>query len=193
MILTVSVDGLLLPAAFNCLGLVGQNHCSFYACLRRPVIKLLNNSEDNSADIGKQTTVVAEVGPQDAWYRENELSMRQIQQQMLPHVLRKQESPLLRTGGAEVEGFTGKRTEIFKFTVGICALDTRDTLGIVAAENELFHHLGDAPDTESAVDNGVFAFVLFRDALKMLFEQNLKSIDSTRPVHPLGDRGELKR
>ena len=56
----------------------------------------------------------------------------------------------------------------------------------------LLHHLGDAPDTESAVDNGVFAFVLFSDALKMLFKQNLKSIDSTRPVHRLRDKGELK-
>ena len=67
--------------------LVGQNHSGYYACLRRPVIKLLDNSEDNSADIGKQATVVAEVGPQDAWYRENELPMGQTQQQMIPHVL----------------------------------------------------------------------------------------------------------
>ena len=65
-------------------------------------------------------------------------------------------------------------------------------MGVVAAENELFHHLGDPLDTESAVDASVFAFVLFRDAVKMLFKQNLKSIDSTRPVHPLGNWEDRK-
>ena len=71
-------------------------------------------------------------------------------------------------------------------------MDAGDTLGVVPAENELLHHLDDPLDTESTVDEGVFAFVLFSDVLKMLFKQNLKDIDSTRPVHCLRDRGELK-
>jgi len=90
------------------------------------------------------------------------------------------------------QSFTRKRTEIFVFTVGIGALDAGDTPGVVPAKNELLNHLGDPLDTESAVDDSVFAFVLFRDALKMLLKQNLKSIDSTRPVHPFGDRGDRK-
>jgi len=130
MILTVSVDGLLLPAAFNCLGLIGQNHSGLYVCLRRPVVESLNNGKDNPADIRKQTAVVAEVRPQDAWYRENELSMRQTQQQMIPHVLRKQESPFLRAGGAEVEGLTRKWAKVFILAFGIGALDAGDTLGV---------------------------------------------------------------
>ncbi len=71
-------------------------------------------------------------------------------------------------------------------------LDAGDTLGVVAAKNKLFNHLGDPLDTESAVDDSVFAFVLFSDALKILFKQNLKDIDPARPVYPLRDRGELK-
>ena len=71
-------------------------------------------------------------------------------------------------------------------------MDTGDALGVVPAENELLHHLGDPLDTESAVDDSVFAFVLFSDALKMLFKQNLKDIDPTRPVHPLRDRCDRK-
>ena len=172
--------------------LVGQNHCSFYACLRRPVVKPLDNSEDNSADIGKQATVVAEVGPQDAWYRENELPMGQTQQQMIPHVLRKQERPFLRAGGAEVERFTGKWTEVLEFAFGIGALDTSDAPGVVPAKNELLNRLGDPLDTESAVDDSELAFILFHDALKMLFKQNLEVIDPTRPVHPLGNWGDRK-
>ena len=56
--------------------------------------------------------------------------MGQTQQQMVPHVLGKQESPFLRTERAEVEGLTGKWAEVFILAVGIGALDTGDTLVI---------------------------------------------------------------
>jgi hypothetical protein len=39
----------------------------------------LNYGEDNSADIGKQTTIVAEIGLQDTRHRENELPVGQNQ------------------------------------------------------------------------------------------------------------------
>jgi len=93
---------------------------------------------------------------------------------------------------AEAKGHTRKWTEILESAVGIGALDAGDTLGVVSAKNKLLDHLGDPLDTESAVDDSVFAFVLFCDALKLLFKQNLKVIDSTRPVHPLGDRSDRK-
>jgi hypothetical protein len=67
-------------------------------------------------------------------------------------------------------------------------LDTGDAPGVITAKNELLYHLGEPLDTESAVYDSVFAFILFCDALKMLFKQNLEIIDATRPVHPLGDR-----
>ena len=70
----------------------------------------------------------------------------------------------------EVEGLTGKWSEILESAVGIRALDAGDALGVVPAKNELLNHLGDPLDTESAVDDSVFAFVLFGDALKMLFQ-----------------------
>ena len=49
-------------------------------------------------------------------------------------------------------------------------LDAGDTPGVITAKNELLNHLGDPLDTESAVDDSVFAFILFHDALKMFFE-----------------------
>jgi len=61
VILTVSVDGLLLPAAFNCLGLIGQNH----ACVNRPIGRLgiepFDHGEKESVDIGEQAAVVPKV------------------------------------------------------------------------------------------------------------------------------------
>ena len=71
-------------------------------------------------------------------------------------------------------------------------MDAGDTLGVVSAKNELLNYLGDSLDTESVVDDSVFAFVLFSDALKMFFKQNLEVIDAARAVHPLGDRGDRK-
>ena len=69
-------------------------------------------------------------------------------------------------------------------------LDAADTLGVVAAENELLHHLGDALDAESAVDDSVFASVLPRHALKVALEQKLQGIDSTWTVYRLGGLGK---
>ena len=54
--------------------------------------------------------------------------------------------------------------------VSPCGLDAGDAPGVVTAKNELLNHLGDPLDTESAVDDSVFVFVLLRDALKMLFK-----------------------
>ena len=172
--------------------LIGQNHPRFDRPIGRFVVEMLNDDENESADFREQAAVVPKVWTQNSRNRPNELPVGQVQQEPFMHVLRKQERPLLRTGRAEVERFTGKWTEVLEFAVGIGALDTSDAPGVVPAKNELLNHLGDPLDTESAVDDSELAFVLFRDALKMLLKQNLKSIDSTRPVHPFGDRGDRK-
>ena len=111
---------------------------------------------------------------------------------MIPHVLREQKSPFLRAGGTEVKRLAAERTEVFILAIRIGTLDTGDTLGVVPAENKLLNHLGDALDTESAIDDRVLVFVLIGEALKMLFEQNLEVIDSARLIHRLRDRGDRK-
>ena len=45
----------------------------------------------------------------------------QSYQELVLHVMRKQQSAFLRAGRAEVEPFTGKRTKILVFAVGIGA------------------------------------------------------------------------
>jgi hypothetical protein len=59
-----------------------------------------------------------------------------------------------------LENGKGERPEVFMLAVGICALDAGDALGVVAAANELFHHLDDTHDSESAIDDRVFVFIL---------------------------------
>jgi len=82
--------------------------------------------------------------------------------------LREQEGPFLRAGGTEVKRLTTERTEVFVLAVRIGALDTGDALGVVAAANELLHHLDDTFDSQSTIDDRVFVFILIGQALKML-------------------------
>ena len=84
---------------------------------------------------------------------EDELPVGQGQQEPLVHVLREQEGPFLGTGRAEIERLAGERPEVFILTVRIRALDPGDALRMVAAENELLHHLGDPLDAEVPVDH----------------------------------------
>jgi len=95
------------------------------------------------------------------------------------HVLGEQEGPFLRAGWTEVEGFARKGAEVLELAFRIGALDASDTPIVVAAENELLHHLCDTLDAESAVDDSVLAFILFHDALKMLFEEQSLTMTAT--------------
>ena len=133
-----------------------------------------------------------EIGSQELGEGEDELPRGQCQQEPLVHVLREQEGPFLRAGRAEVKRPAGKRPEVFRRAVRIRALDASDTLGLVSAENEPLHHLGDALDAEAPVDDRILGFVLIREALEMLLEQKLEGIDPARLVHSRRDRGELK-
>ena len=135
---------------------------------------------------------MAKIRSQELWEGEDELPVRQCQQEPLVHVLREQEGPFLGTGRAEIERLAGERPEVFMLAVGIGALDACDALIVVAAENDLLHHFRHALDAETPVDHGMLGFVLIGDALKMLLEQTLEGIDPARLVHSLVDRGELK-
>ena len=133
-----------------------------------------------------------EIGSEELGEGEDELPVGQGQQEPLVHVLGEQEGPFLRAGGTEIEPLTGERPEVFILAVWIGALDAGDTLRVVAAENELFHHLGDALDAEPTVNDRVLVLVLIGEALKMLPEQKLETVDSSRLIGRFLRRGELK-
>jgi hypothetical protein len=135
---------------------------------------------------------MTEIGSQELWESEDELPVRQGQQEPVLHVLREQEGSFLGAGRAEIEPLTGEWPEVFELAVGIGALDTGDTLGIVAAEDELFYYFRDSLDAEAAVDAGKLRFILASEALKMFLEQKLDGVDPSRLIDYLPDRGKLK-
>ena len=71
------------------------------------------------------------------------MPVRECEEELFISVFSEQEGTFLGTGRAEIETFTGKRTEILEAAFGIAALDTGDTLGVVAAAFEFVHHMGD--------------------------------------------------
>jgi len=91
-----------------------------------------------------------------------------------------------------VEDLAAERPEVLGPAIRVGAADAGHALSVVAAENELFHHLGDALDAETPIDDRVLGLVLIDEALKMLFEQTLEGIDPARLVRPCRDWGERK-
>jgi len=84
--------------------------------------------------------------------------------------------------------------------VSPCGLDAGNSypvghlrLGIVAAADELLHHLRDPLNSKSSVDDGVFVFILVSEALEVFLEQELDSIDSPLLIDRLFDRSKLER
>ena len=123
---------------------------------------------------------------------EDELPVGQAQQQPVRHVLREQEGSFLRAGRTEVKRLTAKRTEIFIFAFRIGELNTRNSLGVVSAENEFLHYFCDPLDSKVAIDHGIFLFVLFGEALEVFLEQELHGTDSPLPIGRLLGRGKLE-
>ena len=172
--------------------MVRQDHCRPDGAFGCFVVEPLEDGKDELADLREQPAVVAEVWPQELGEGEDELPVRQRQKKPILHVLRKQKCSFLRAGRTEVKGFTRKRTEILESAFRIGALDSGDALGVVPAEDELLHRLGDALDSETAVDGRVLVFVPIGEALEVFLEQKLDRIDPARLIDPLLDRSELK-
>ena len=82
--------------------------------------------------------------------------------------------------------------EIFILTVGIGALDAGESLGIIPADNEFLHDLGDALNSESAIDHGIFFLVLIGEASEAFLAQKLDGTDSPQSVDSFIGRSELK-
>jgi hypothetical protein len=76
--------------------------------------------------------VVSEKDPKGFWDGEDELAVREIEQELLVEVFGEQESAFLRAGRAKVEALAGKRTKELRSAFRIGALDPGDTLGVVA-------------------------------------------------------------
>jgi hypothetical protein len=73
---------------------------------------LSDQGEDERGDGGEQLLVVAEEDPKSFRDGEDELSVRECEEELLVEVFGEQKGSLLRAGRAKVESLAGKRTKI---------------------------------------------------------------------------------
>jgi hypothetical protein len=113
--------------------------------------------------------VVSEKDPESLGNGEDELSVGKGEQEVVGEVVGEQEGTFLRAGGAEavqwpalgMETLAGKGDEEIVTTFGIRTLDAGDALGVIAATEEPFCHLGDtgkAEEPELLCEEGVVLF-----------------------------------
>ena len=111
---------------------------------------------DEATDLAVQPLVVAEEDAQHLGKREDELAVRQPQQQLLVHVLAQQQGTLLRTGGTKsvrwpdqgMEHAAAEGPKVFQSAVRVGTLDPGHTSAVVTAGEEPLHSPGDPLEAE---------------------------------------------
>ena len=127
---------------------------------------------------------------------ENELPVRELEEELLVEVFGKQKGSLLRAGRTEIKALTRKGAEVFQTACGIGALNTGDALGVVAAAFESVHHSGDPFQAELAVVLCVERVVGLGEILEMIVEDTREGIRPAWDIPGGGgcgrDRGEKR-
>jgi len=95
-------------------GLAGGRRC-----------EVVYQAVDEAADLAVKSAVVAEEDPQDLGQGEDELPVRQPQQELLVHVLAQKQGTLLRTGGTKMEDAAAEGPKVLQSAVGALAAQAR--------------------------------------------------------------------
>jgi len=158
---------------------------------RGQAVELRQEGEDQVGDGAEELLIVAEKDPQGLGDREDELPVRELEEEMLVEVFGEQEGAFLGAGRAEIEPFAGKGTKVFETAFGIRALKAGDAFGVVAAGFEPRHHAGDPLQAEPSVVLGVEGVVGEGEILEVIVEDVSERIRPARDIPGCrgGDRG----
>ena len=110
--------------------------------------EVAHQAVDEAADLPVKPLVMAEEHAKDLGKGEDELPVRQPQQELLVDVLSQKQGALLGARGTEVEDAAAEGAEVIQSAVGVCALDSGDTPAIVAAGEEPLHRPVDPLEAE---------------------------------------------
>jgi hypothetical protein len=143
-------------------------------------------AEDQGGDGAEEFLIVAEKDPEGFRDGEDELAVREFEQELLVKVFGEQEGAFHGAGGAEVEAFTGEGAKVFESAFWIRALDAGDALGVIAAGFESLYDAGDPFQTEPAVVLGVEGVVGKGEILEVILEDMREGI---RPAGYIAEGG----
>jgi len=119
---------------------------------------------------------VAKKRPECFGHRENELPMRQLEEDLIRQMLGKEDCPFAAAGRTEIETFAGERPKVVVTAFGIGAAYARDALEIVAARREALAKLLDALKAVSTVGGCVLLVVLLAEVGEVAFKYSMELV-----------------
>jgi hypothetical protein len=166
-------------------GLVRDDHARTQWSAGRLSVELIDDTVGEPRNSGKEAPIVAKEQPECFRHRENELAMRQIEQELLCQMLGKEDCPFSTTGWAEIETLARERPEVIVSALGVGTANPRHALEIVAARRESLAELPDALKTIPAVGCGVLLIVVLAEIIEVLLEDGMQIVPTARHV-PFG-------
>jgi len=157
-------------------GLIGHDGCGGDGLASCDGAELRDQAEDQPCKIGEQALVITQEDPQGLGQGEDELPVREGEQQLLIEVLGEQECSLLAAGWTEVGALAGKGTEVLVAAFGVRASDTRQAVAVVAASKETGNHSGNPLHAEVPELLRVARIVLGRESPEVVSEYLLEGI-----------------
>jgi len=125
---------------------------------------------------------VAKERPDCFGHRENELPMRQLEQDLVCQLFSEQDGSFATAGRTKIKPFAGKRSEVIVSAFGVGTAYPRDALEIVAARREALAKLLDALKAVSTVGGCVLLVVLLAEVLEVSFEYSVELVAATGNV-----------
>ncbi len=174
-------------------GLKAKYGSTFHRGSRGFVEIALDDIEDEPAHIGKELSVMQEKHSQALGQTERHESVWETQEKIILRVLGEEKRSFLRTGRAKMKTLATEGPEELVSTFRIGALYAGDSLGIVAAGDEVLDHLCDPFQAEASVYEGILFLIAVGKVLEVLFEDGLKDIRSALSICRGRIRIEVKR
>jgi hypothetical protein len=131
------------------------------------------------SDLGKEASIVAKERPECFGHRENELPMRQLEEDLIRQMLGKEDCPFAAAGRTEIEPLARERPKVVVTAFGIGAAYPRDALEIVAARREALAKLLDALKAVSTVGGCVLLVVLLAEVGEVAFKYSMELVAAT--------------
>jgi len=167
---------------------MGDDHTGMQPSASRLSEELTEDFVDQPGDIGEEASIVAEERAQRLGNGEHELSMRQLEKDLVGEMLGKEDRPLPAAGWAEIEPLARERPEVVMAAFGVGTADARDALKVVATGAEPLPNLLDTLKAIAAVGGGVLLIVLGTEVAEVPLEYSMEFVTATRNV-PVCRRG----
>jgi dihydrofolate reductase len=168
--------------------LMRDDHAGEQRSARGLVVEVTEDVVDQTRHLGEQATIVTEKRPECLGHSEDELSMRQLEQNLVCQIFGEEDRSFATARWAQVEPLARERPKVVVTAFGIGAAYPRDALEIVAARRKALAQLLDTLKAIPAVGGGVLLVVLLAEVGEVAFKYGMELVAATGNV-PIPRRG----